>query len=81
VYLRLHIPPDFDASSCTDRQIGLPGNPGTSNNMAPGYAGHWWVLDVDGQRVVAQTYCDQCDMDQFLVGMRMVQSITFAQAS
>ena len=36
----------------------MPGNPGTSNNMAPGYVGDWWILDVDGQRVVVQQYCD-----------------------
>ena len=58
-------------------QVGLPGNPGSNNNMSPGYVGHWWFLDVDGQRVVAQTFCEQCDAIASESATRMVQSITF----
>jgi hypothetical protein len=76
-YLELRIPRGYDASSCGDRQDGLPGNPDANNNMSPGYVGHWWILDVNGQRAVVQTLCDQCDPQTSEPITRMVQSITF----
>jgi hypothetical protein len=79
-YVELRVPRGYDASSCTGGQVGMPGNPGTNNDMAPGYVGPWWILDVDGQRVVVQTFCDQCDADASKRATRMVRNITFTSA-
>jgi len=76
-YFELRIPRGYDASSCRDGQVGLPGNPGANNNMSPGYVGHWWIVDVEGQRAVVQTLCNQCDPQTSEPITRMVQSITF----
>jgi hypothetical protein len=76
-YVELRIPRAYDASSCGDGQVGLPGNPGSNNNMSPGYVGHWWIVEVEGQRAVVQTLCDQCDPEPSEPIARMVQSITF----
>lgn len=79
-YLELRIPAGFNASSCTDRQLGLPGNPGSNNNMEPGYVGRWWILDVGGQRTVLQAFCVQCDAQVTKRTTTMVQNITFTPA-
>ena len=76
-YLELRIPPGYDASSCKGGQVGLPGNPDTINDMPPGYTGPLWILDVDEQRVVVQTFCEGCDADASERATRMVQGITF----
>jgi hypothetical protein len=56
-YLEIRIPAGYDATPCHDHLVALPGNPGTYNNLEPGYIGKWWILDVDGQRVVVQQNC------------------------
>jgi len=76
-YLEIQVPTGYDASSCEGGQVGMPGNPDTRNNMPPGYVGDWWVLDVDGQRVVAQTFCDGCGRSAGDALTKAVQSITF----
>lgn len=76
-YFELRIPSGFDASSCVDSQVGLPGNPGSNNNMAPGYVGQWWILEAEGQRAAIQTFCEKCGPDESTPLMAAVQSITF----
>jgi hypothetical protein len=76
-YLEVRIPAKYDASACADDQVGLPGNPDSNNNMAPGYVGRWWVLDVDGQRTVAQAFCGPCDGGGLETMTGVVQGITF----
>jgi hypothetical protein len=76
-HLLIRIPAGYDASSCESSQVGLPGNPDTSNNMPPGYAGDWWILDVHGHRVVAQQLCDGCTAAQRERVARQVEHITF----
>lgn len=76
-HLQIRIPAGYDATDCTDQQLGLPGNPVTNNNMEPGYLGHWWILDVDGQRVVLQTLCAGCDTDAAAAFNDTIESITF----
>ena len=73
----LRIPRGYDASSCSDGQVGLPGNPDANNNMSAGYVGHWWIVDVDGQRAVVQTLCDACGSKGSDFVAAMVESITF----
>ena len=65
VFLEVRVPPDFDASACQD--LGETKNDlmlfstteGTTWTWAPGYVGHWWILDVGGERVVVMNACDQ----------------------
>ncbi len=80
-YLELRLPPSYDASKCVDAQLGLPGNSGTNNNMAPGYVGDWWIVDVDGQRAVLQAFCEKCDDPTTNRMTRMVRSVTFTPTS
>jgi hypothetical protein len=56
VRLGVSIPDGFDASACAEGQVGMPGEKASVNNMAPGYSGTWWILDVDGRRVVLHHY-------------------------
>ncbi|WP_183099697.1 hypothetical protein [Nocardioides pelophilus] len=63
-YLEARIPAGFDASPCEDGQVQLPANTGTAVNAPPPYIGRWWVLDVDGTRVVVQQNCWRCTAAQ-----------------
>jgi hypothetical protein len=76
-HLQIAIPAGYDASACPGGQVGLPGNPDTSNNMPPGYVADWWILGVHGHRVVAQEFCDGCTADQRELVARQVQNMTF----
>jgi hypothetical protein len=76
-YLELRVPAGYDALPCEASEVGMPGNPRTSNNMPPGYVGYWWILDVDGQRVVAQQYCHHCTAGDEDSLAATVQGITF----
>ncbi len=62
-YIEVRIPPDFDASQCDGGVIGTPGYPETTIAWEPGYRGRYWILDVDGQRVVMMHHCQDCSAD------------------
>jgi hypothetical protein len=80
-YLEIRIPAGYDSLPCKSSELGLPGNPSTSNNMPPGYVGGWWVLDVDGQRVVAQQFCGgRCPSGAADRLTTAVEGITFTAA-
>ncbi|WP_183099699.1 hypothetical protein [Nocardioides pelophilus] len=79
-YLEARIPAGFDASPCEDGQVQLPANTGTAVNAPPPYIGRWWVLDVDGTRVVVQQNCWGCTAAQVDRDTRP-QSITFTPTS
>ena len=57
--------PDFDATACQD--VGeteddlmlFSTTEGSTWTWGPGYVGHWWILDVEGERVVVMNACDQ----------------------
>jgi hypothetical protein len=80
-YLEIRVPAGYDALSCEASEVGMPGNPGTSNNMNPGYVGYWWILDVDGQRVVAQQFCDHCAAEEEDRSVATVPDITFTSTT
>ncbi len=77
VYLEARVPRTYDDSSCVDRAIELPGNPQTSVGGPAPYVGRWWVLEVEGRRVVVQQNCWGCREDQFDRALPTPQSITF----
>ena len=76
-YLETRIPRSYDASQCAYEAVQLPGNPSTAVCGPPPYIGRWWVLDVDGQRVVVQQNCWGCSTDDLDRPARMAESITF----
>lgn len=80
-HLEVGIPAGYDALLCENNEVGMPGNPTTGNNMPPGHVGDWWILDVDGQRVVVQQLCERCDAETADRVVRTVQGITFTSAS
>jgi hypothetical protein len=61
-YIEVRVPEAFDARAC-EQGLGNVGFFGTgSGDMwsgRPGYLGQWWVLDVDGQRIVVMPWCQQ----------------------
>ncbi|HVK28303.1 MAG TPA: hypothetical protein VM575_08175 [Nocardioides sp.] len=65
-YLEATLPASYDTGSCQGGEVQLPGTPDSAvNGLAP-YIGRWWVLDVEGQRVMVQQACWECtaaDMD------------------
>jgi hypothetical protein len=80
-YFVLRIPPNYDASRCADDQVGLPGTQESANNMEPGYLGRWWIVDVDGQRVVVQLFTAERNAPELEVMTKAVEGITFRSAS
>ena len=81
-HLQIRVPAAYNADACHSSEVGMPGNPTTYNNMPPGYVGDWWILDVDGQRVVAQQFCfDTCRGDAEERLTRSVRSITFTPSA
>jgi hypothetical protein len=80
-YFEIRIPAEFDSTVCKGSEVGMPGNQNTTNNMAPGHVGRWWVLDVDGQRVVVQHFCyPQCGPGVADRAARTVRGITFTSS-
>ena len=76
-HIPARIPRTYDASACEDRVVRLPGNPDTAVGGPPPYVGRWWILDVDGQRVVLQQNCWGCTTAQLDRDASVLQSITF----
>jgi hypothetical protein len=75
-YLEIRIPRSYDATKCEGRDVLTPGNPGTAVSWKPGYTGRYWILDIDGQRVVASQNC-ACPSQELSDALKIAQSITF----
>ena len=52
VYLELSAPADFDLSRCRGKELISWETEGEPSGGDPGFVNRYWVLDVDGQRVV-----------------------------
>lgn len=77
-YVEARVPRTFDTSACeSGGAVQLPGNPVSAVSGSPPYSGRWWVLDVDGQRVVIQQNCWGCGRDPFDGAPRTPESIVF----
>ncbi|RHW27924.1 hypothetical protein D0Z08_06460 [Nocardioides immobilis] len=81
MYVEARIPRSYDASKCEGDAVQLPGNRETAVSGPPPYIGRWWILDVEGQRVVVQQNCWGCRPDQFDRAPQTPQSITFTPTS
>ena len=75
-YLEVEIPRAFDASRCANGEVQSPGIPATSVGWEPSSRGRYWILDVDGQRVVVAQECS-CAADEFGQAATIARSITF----
>jgi hypothetical protein len=78
-YLEVRIRSDHVTGFCADG-VALPGTPTTSIGSSPGYHGYWWILDVDGQRVVVQQNC-ACGTGVIDRAAAIPRSITFRPTS
>ncbi|HWJ82871.1 MAG TPA: hypothetical protein VNS55_11595 [Nocardioides sp.] len=76
-YVEARVPRAYDASQCDRQQVQLPGDPRTAVGGAPPYLGRWWILDVDGTRVVVQQNCWGCSAEELDRAVATAQSITF----
>ena len=88
VFLEVRVPPGFDASVCQDvgetrNDLMLFGTTeGTTWTWPPGYVGHWWILDVGGERVVVMNACDQtCTAKDLRTLRTMTESVTFSRTA
>jgi hypothetical protein len=80
LYLEVRIPKDYNASRCGGGEIGLVGRSGMIRNALPGYVGTWWVLNVDGERILVQPYCPGPCPDNSTEHLKEVaETITFTK--
>lgn len=88
LYLEVTIPDDVDASRCVDDIVHLFSLGKNADILREewqweaGYVGRWWILDVDGQRIVVMPQCDSdndCTQHDLDVLTRMAESITFTR--
>jgi len=59
--------------------VRLPGTATSAVDSPAPYVGHWWVLDVDGQRVVIQQACWECTAAEVDAVAWIADSITFSE--
>jgi hypothetical protein len=78
-YLEARIPRSYDDTTCDGGAVQLPGNPGTAVSGPAPYTGRWWILDVDGRRVVIEQNCWDCGKDVLDRDPRMIPTITFTR--
>ncbi|RYP79972.1 hypothetical protein EKO23_24805, partial [Nocardioides guangzhouensis] len=78
VYLEVRVPPDVDTTQCQDvgdttDDIELFRTEGGERwSWAQGYVGRWWILDVNGERVVVMNHCDRgCTKEDLATLTRM----------
>lgn len=76
-YLEVRIPRDRDTPRCDGGEVQTPGNPDNAISWKPPYIGSYWILDVDGQRVVVAQSCGPCSSDEAHGDSADVRSISF----
>ena len=73
------MPNKSDARGCVD-DIASIFESSDSSVWSDGYVGRWWILDVDGNRIVVMTDCENgCTEDDLDTLTQMAQSITFTR--
>lgn len=76
-YLEAALPATYDARECEGGKVQLPGTHGNAVDSVAPYLGRWWVLDVEGRRVMVQQGCWQCTTDDLDAAGSIPASITF----
>ena len=79
LYVEVTIPDTVDTDSCVRDTVSLFESGGPDGYAwQQGYVGRWWILDVDGERMVVMPQCDtDCTEDEFATLTTMAESITF----
>ncbi len=84
LYVEVTIPDKVDASACSGGIVSLfeGGDEAEADGWAwhEGYVGHWWILDVQGERVVIMPQCDTSCVAQDVDTLdTMAESVTFTR--
>jgi hypothetical protein len=84
LYVKVTIPDRVNSSTCMDRIVSLfeGGDEAEDDGYVghEGYVGHWWILNVHGERVVIMPQCDtSCPAQDVDTLTTMAESITFAE--
>jgi hypothetical protein len=81
LYVEVTIPETVESGSCVDERVSLFESGGPDGYAwQGGYVGRWWILDVEGERMVVMPQCDTgCSEDEFATLTTMAESITFTQ--
>ena len=78
LYLEVRIPDEVDSSTCVADTVALFSSGSDEWGWEEGFIGHWWILDVDGTRIVVMPQCDTgCTTGDFATLTTMAESITF----
>jgi hypothetical protein len=81
LYVEVRIPETVDSSSCIDDTVALFSTGLDEWGWTEGFIGQWWILNVDGERVVVMPQCDTtCTDNDFDTLTTMAESITFTRA-
>ena len=78
LYFEIELPPSVDPADCEDGSVSEyeSGRDGMATTRS--YRGRWWVLEVDGQRLVVMARCyDTCSETDLDTMSAMAESITF----
>lgn len=80
VYLEMSVPAGFDSRSCRGKELRLWETGGEEYASAdPSYESRFWVLDVDGQRMVLVVNTNTTATDETVARFtRIAESATFA---
>lgn len=79
LYLEVTIPDAVDADACVDDTVALFSTGADRWGWTDGFVGRWWILDVDGERVVVMPQCETtCSKDDFDTLTTMAESVTFS---
>jgi len=83
VSLTVRTPRGYDAADCArPGELVLFSTGDEDWTWLPEYDGRWWILDVDGQRVVILNHCDRaCSRDEIAQLRAMTESVTFTSGS
>ena len=80
LYLEVTIPAEVDAGSCADGYVSLFESGGPDGYVGyGGYVGRWWILEVDGERIVVMPECTVCTDDDLDILTTMAESVTFTR--
>ena len=83
LYLKVSVPAGFDSSACRDKELRLWETEGEEYPGAEAsFESRYWVLDVDGQRVVLIVNTNTTATDETVaLFTRIAESATFVEAS
>ena len=84
LYVKVTVPDNVDPSTCVEGSVTLfeGGDEAEDDGWVgdAGYVGHWWILDVHGERIVVMPQCDiSCPAQDFDTLTTMAESITFTR--